>query len=411
MSNRLRLFRERMAAFEGAADPGRAIESGYYVNEPGKLQAETISNRIALRPASSHLLIGGTGSGKTTQLLIACENLKKIEDIYPIYIDVSLYTDISKIEDGVITAIAGLEISELAQLMLDNEDSSPELDLDARENINIIRKLAYGYSEKVKVEKISSSLWHNASQVEFEKIQHQGIIPEKYNSDILYELINAVRQVVQFAAHKYRHIVLLFDGLDRIYESKTFAKIIDFDANILSELDVGIVIVGPLTSLHQENIFSIENSLDYFYRQPYFDIEKDPDAYNFFKKVLKSRSQEDFIDEAAFDLLIKFSGGVLRDLINLTQASIEETYMSGDMRLEAKHVSTAVASFGKAQILGLDDYEVKILQKIIEKEKFIPRGSTEVNLLLTRRIIEYKYPKNRYAVHPAITPIIEQIYA
>jgi hypothetical protein len=29
MSNRLKLFRERMAAFEGAANPSEAIESGY----------------------------------------------------------------------------------------------------------------------------------------------------------------------------------------------------------------------------------------------------------------------------------------------------------------------------------------------------------------------------------------------
>ena len=67
MSNRLKLVRERMAAFEGAANPSVAIESGYYVHAPGKLLVDNISNRIALRPLSSHLLLGGIGSGKTTQ--------------------------------------------------------------------------------------------------------------------------------------------------------------------------------------------------------------------------------------------------------------------------------------------------------------------------------------------------------
>ena len=108
MSNRLQIFRERMAAFEGAANPQEAIENGYYDSAPGKLLAEKLSARVALRPASSHLLIGGIGSGKTTQLLVACQILKEIGDIYPIYIDVSLYTDIYKINPGVLTTIAGV---------------------------------------------------------------------------------------------------------------------------------------------------------------------------------------------------------------------------------------------------------------------------------------------------------------
>ena len=95
-----------MAAFEGAANPQEAIENGYYVRAPGKLLAEKLSARVALRPASSHLLIGGIGSGKTTQLLVACQRLKEIGDIYPIYIDVSLYAGISKITSGVLTTIA-----------------------------------------------------------------------------------------------------------------------------------------------------------------------------------------------------------------------------------------------------------------------------------------------------------------
>jgi type IV secretory pathway ATPase VirB11/archaellum biosynthesis ATPase len=87
MSNRLKLFRERMAAFEGAANPSEAIESGYYVHAPGKLLVDNISNRIALRPSSSHLLLGGIGSGKTTQLLVACQQINEIEDIHAIYVD------------------------------------------------------------------------------------------------------------------------------------------------------------------------------------------------------------------------------------------------------------------------------------------------------------------------------------
>lgn len=95
----------------------------------------------------------------------------------------------------------------------------------------------------------------------------------------------------------------------------------------------------------------------------------------------------------------------------MTQASIEETYLSGDDRLQEKHVLTAVNSFGKAQLLGITDEELEILRRTFETKKFVPVKNQNVKLLVTRRILEYRYPKTRYVVHPAIQPIIEQIYA
>ncbi len=84
--------------------------------------------------------------------------------------------------------------------------------------------------------------------------------------------------------------------------------------------------------------------------------------------------------------------------------------MSGDDKIKDKHIFDAVVSFGRAQILGLSNDELEILQIIMKKGKFIPRTDQDIKLLVTRRIIEYIYPKQRYAVHPAIVPIIEQIY-
>jgi type IV secretory pathway ATPase VirB11/archaellum biosynthesis ATPase len=80
MENLLDFFRKQMAAFEGAANPSKAIASGYYIPEPGKSVSDLIAGRIALRPASTHLILGGIGSGKTTQLLMT---LKKIDEMLP----------------------------------------------------------------------------------------------------------------------------------------------------------------------------------------------------------------------------------------------------------------------------------------------------------------------------------------
>ena len=394
MSNRLKLFRERMAAFEGAANPSEAIESGYYVHAPGKLLVDNISNRIALRPSSSHLLLGGIGSGKTTQLLVAYQQINEIEDIHAIYIDVSEYTDISKITTGVLTAITGLEIAKLIQ---DSKDKN------IIQSVESIRDLANGYA--------SYNYDEYPEPHEYdEPIIVKGIIPKKSEGyGISLELVKTVSELIKYTSEKYGNLVLLFDGLDRLDDAKMFMQLVFSDAKAISSAGIGLVLVGSLTAIYGNYHDTINKSLDYFYYQPFFDVENDPEAYNFFEQIIKTRSSEHFIEESAMKALINFSGGVLRDLIILTQASIEETYLSGEDKVQEQQVLKAVDSTGRNQLLGISDNELKIIKQILQTGTFIPRTDEDLRLLVRRVILEYRYPKLRYAVHPAMKPLIQQI--
>jgi hypothetical protein len=71
-------------------------------------------------------------------LLVACQQINEIEDTHVIYyyVDVSLYTYISKRTTDVLTEIAGLE---LAELIKDSEDDN------VIQSIDLIRKLANCY--------------------------------------------------------------------------------------------------------------------------------------------------------------------------------------------------------------------------------------------------------------------------
>ncbi|MBE9234945.1 hypothetical protein IQ227_02535 [Anabaena aphanizomenioides LEGE 00250] len=383
-----------MAAFEGAADPSAAIESGYYVHAPGKLLVDEISARIALRPSSSHLLLGGIGSGKTTQLLVACQQMNEIEDIHAIYVDVSQYTYISKITTGVLTAIAGLE---LAELMKDSKDEN------VIQSIDLIRKRANGYTY------YDYDYYDEPNDYET-LITVKGIIPKKVEGyGINLELVETVNNLSKVMSEKYGNLVILFDGLDRINDAQKFMQLVFSDAKAISSAGIGLVLVGPLTAIYGNYRDTVDKILDYFYYQPFFDIENDQDAYNFFEQILKNRSSKDFIEESAMKALIQFSGGVLRDFITLTQASLEETYISGDEKVQEKQVLKAVDSIGRNQLLGLSDNELKIIKQMLKTKKFIPITDEDLRLLVRRVILEYRYPKLRYAIHPAIKPLIQQI--
>jgi hypothetical protein len=187
MSNRLKFYREQMAAFEGTVDPRKAIESGYYVPEPRK-SSSSIITRAALRPSARHLLLGGIGSGKTTQLLVACDQLNDIEGIYARYIDVNLHTDMSDISSNILTAITGVILSEITQ---NNRD------IKLNEYQNIVKKYAHGYSEDVVLESPFQSI-HKSISGGLTRVKHKGILSPK-----LSPLEEAIKYLSKVASSKY----------------------------------------------------------------------------------------------------------------------------------------------------------------------------------------------------------------
>src|SRR5207247_623852 len=110
VNERLQRYREYMARLDAAADPRHAIERGFYVPRSGRSIAEMVTGRVELRPASTHLVVGGTGSGKTTELFIARERLRKLADTTVIYIDISRRCDLSTITPQALLVLVGLAI-------------------------------------------------------------------------------------------------------------------------------------------------------------------------------------------------------------------------------------------------------------------------------------------------------------
>ncbi|HBE18709.1 MAG TPA: hypothetical protein DEG17_17020 [Cyanobacteria bacterium UBA11149] len=412
MSNRLQFFRQQMAAFEGSGDPRATIESGCYVNQGKKSASEIISHRLALRPSSTHLLIGGIGSGKTTELLVMRDSLNELEDIYAHYVDVSLYTDLSEIVVGTLTAITGIVIAELVKDM--KEQSVKK----AKESIH---KYAFGYSERKispsrldldlerlveNLTKMPKTLMNRSTEV---VINHKGILnPNPTNNIDVPEYLQSLNQLNNIAKKKYGKFIMLLDGLDRLDNVQVFSQLVTSDLKTISSMDIGVVLVAPLIATLGSYRDTIEQSVNYLIYQHCFDVDKDPDAFTFFENIIKVRAADGFMEQSAIKSLIHYSGGVMRDLINLTQASIEEAYLLDSDRIQEKHVEAAVDSLGRAKLLGISDKEIEIIEHLLREGKFIPRTDEDIRLLVTNRILEYRYPVRRYVVHPTLEPLIPQ---
>lgn len=403
MSDRLKFFRRLMSAFEGTSNPQRAVERGFYVNLPNN-PIEEITGRVALRPSSVHLLFGGIGSGKTTQLLLTQQALNELEDIKAIYVDVSSVTDISDLKSGALIAIAGIE---LITILGDIEESK------LKSSKKIIENTAYGYSEIKTLPSLSEAL--NASLAIFRdssprKIveNHKGLLSteKQENKDLV---LQAFSNLCKAAQEKLgREIIFLFDGLDRLSDSQVFIDSALNDIVEIKNAGIGSVLVGSVVTIYKkrENITSFDNSSYYL---PYLDVFESAEAQDFFADVIKVRDDENLINPDVRKFLTLKSGGVLRDLMSLCQASIEEAYMDGSDRIMEQHAIQAALFLARSKIIGLSESNINILRQVLTEKHFFPRTSEDCELLLTGHILEYRYPRQRFVVHPILAPIIENM--
>ncbi len=325
-----------------------------------------------------------------------------MKNSYVRYIDVSLSTDISRIAPGVLVAIVGVT---LANSMKDIEDPL------IKENVENIQRIAYGHTEIIE---INHDITVDDRKATLKKAMIDlasrrtipGILsPEsKQKSN---ELINAVKKLHESVKTKYDNAVFLFDGLDRLADSKSFAQMIVSDMRELSAIGIGSIAVGSVRIMYEEfTRNTLEQSVDYFEYKSCWDVGNDPSAYAFFESILKQRATEGFIESDAIDAIVRYSGGILRDLINITQASIKEAYLVGDENLKLIHVAKAAETFGRGKLLGLTKSDIDILQEFANGRLLPPSSDNEIKLLITRRIIEYMYPERRCTVHPALLPML-----
>jgi Cdc6-like AAA superfamily ATPase len=401
MENRLEFFRRQMAAFDGAADPRGAIENGFYIEEPEHSATNRLFKRICLKPNSRNLLLGGIGSGKTTQLFKLSQLLNNTGDIYPHYIDVTVYENPEEVQQGLLDAIFGLELIGL----LTHAGFPVDSQLQA-----LIQKYAYGSREEMDILANIRTAYNGEARLagQVPRMKHLALRPGVISSPRATQEGSQIKQALlmlieQFHNHFSKTPFFLLDGLDRMRDVEKFTQVA---SSVINDADLGFLIVGPVALLYSNFAHTIDHHFNHFEYRSAFDIHNDESAHQFFEQIIKSRSAAGFIREAAITRLISMSGGVLRDLINLAQEAIQEAYLSDAEHVEEDHVKNAERSLGRAKILGLEKCENEILLKMKKTVLEIPTSPEEISLLATGRILEYRYPNRCFAPHPVLRALL-----
>lgn len=389
--DRRQRFKSFMRRFNPSASPITAIDDGLIHEQQERSVFRNLATGADLSPGSQRLVVGGIGSGKSTELLLAQRELAKQTEIMPVYIDVSAETDLSELNSGALLASLGLRLC----ANLDGHYLREEL----RNAHDAIKKAAYGYLEALTPPR-PPRLGERPALL-------NRVVPGKLKPPLpalkrdVEELAKSVGVLNAFLREQGKEVVAIFDGLDRLGKVEQFWSVVEQDLRALRPLQISVLAAGPLSVMYGQGRV-IQDYFDGVYYLP-------PAITNsanspFLLDVLRLRGAGELMSEQQMRQLCLSSGGVLRDLISLARSTAESAYLNDADEVTTLDADKAVQQLGNSYLLGLGSRQVEILKSVVKGNGFSPADATSMELLITRRVLEQS--GSRYEVHPALAPLL-----
>jgi hypothetical protein len=400
-------FRAYMQAFNPTAPPQDAINAGLVCEELHGSLFRNLAGRADLEPGSQQLLVGGVGSGKTTELILAARWLEREGQVLPLYIDISARTDLSGLNSGALLASFGMELPRrlwadfptLRQRMGPAELNKP---------FGRLKEYAYGKVEAVPVDRellaeaVRRGLGGSDRDAMFRNVPGKLAPPLPALSRDIKEIRDPLEAFLAVAKEAQKDVVVIFDGLDRLLDPAKFWSVAYQDLRLLRQLRVSVVSTAPLSVLFGVGVGqSVSDHFDVVYHMPVVAV--DPKR-GLLRSVLEKRHGYELLSDVDGDSICRYSGGVLRDLISLARDAAVEGYIAGHDSVTSQDIESVGHQLGTGYLRGLGPEEIKILHHLEESKSFDVSRPGNLELLLTRRVLEYS--STDFRVHPALLSVM-----
>jgi hypothetical protein len=401
-----------MQAFNPTAPAFDVIQAGLVVEDLHRSLYRNLAARADLEPGSRQLLVGGVGSGKTTELLLAIRWTEEHANLLPFYFDISEDTDLSTMTSGVLLASSAVRLGLYA---LKGPGSNSRIDERANKlekNFDRAMDFAYGTEVEREVNRLYSDAFVSGP-LTFQPGSERRVvvdrIPGKLNPPLpalerdiramqapISEFMCAIREATQ------KDVVVIFDGLDRLLDANKFWSVVYQDLRILRDLKVSVIATAPLSVLFGVGIGqSISDHFDKVHHLTV--IPADPVDASLWSVLLK-RGGIELLSAPLPSVLCAYSGGVLRDLISLARDAAEEAYVADRDSITLADIEKVAHQLGNSYLRGLGPEAIQTLLKLESTKSIDLNQAANVELLLTRRVLEYS--STDFRVHPALLSVI-----
>lgn len=407
-------FRRYMRAFNPTASARELIKEGLLLEDLHRSLYQTFAARADLEPGSQQLIIGGIGSGKTTELLMAEDWLSRQELCIPQYIDITAETDLSDLKSGALLAALGIH---LLRLIRDHGsvESVPESDrANLKKAQDELVEFAMGKTIRTWVADEDMDFEFDPEDLGEPLSGHyiEANVPGKLSPPLprlkkdIQGISGPLEVLLQFLTGlegKKRDLVVLFDGLDRLITPSNFWSVAHQDLRVLKRLKVSVLATAPLAVLYEGREIA-----EHFDRVHHLAaLLTDGPEQTQLESILLKRGGGLLLSPKQIAQLCAASGGVLRDLITLARDSAEEAYIAGKARVGDNNIESAITQLGTSYLRGLSARQRGRLKMINRNSEFDFKQPMNMELLATRRVLEYS--ATDFRVHPALMHALSKL--
>lgn len=336
-------LRDTLLAAARALDPVRptfAIEKGLYVEPPdGGIHGRIV--RWCHRDPTAHLLVlGGIGSGKTTELSMAHRTLSTTTGLRAWHVEFDRYFDLGEVTEGRLVNLAGLAI--LNELVARGESL-----------LGGVRDAAHLLHAAVKRD------MRELPALLRREFMHQHVTaPAMAAADIARDVAPLV-QAWQRRREPTDGIVLLIDALDR-RPFTDFVEATRSDLGVLREFGVGVAFVGNVDwrgEIDDERRARFHE----VWMQPAYDPSV-PEHAAFLQEVIVRRAPDVFTDDVMAEL-VRVSGGFVREMLHLARSVVYESMDEGTTPTRAT-LDRAISATRDGKLAMLNEQELDALKNL-----------------------------------------------
>lgn len=365
--SRLERFRTPLRKLD-ATDPEAALANDWIVQHGSYTVSSQIAQDMELSPGGMSLLLGGVGTGKSTQLLLVGQ---QVATQGKIVLKTQIRGDYKFNVDGLFSSIVSGKI------------------LDHLENKSLTKGSKYEDFEQACRDYIS---------------QCGNDFPLSVRQILSLQI--CMKNALEEASVNPAELVILFDGLERLGQADRFDKIVE-EASLLQEIGFSLLIVGSLELGFSKPAHLFQNFGRTFF-QDALDVRNDPEARAFLEMILRKRVDESMIPGSVAQQIVDASGGVVRDLLHLARLSISNAYGDGSNDVRGAHVEAAIQEFSRTMLLGSSNEDLEVLRQTAGGAAFVPAGSQALRLLEHRLVLVYHRGAGHesFQVHPALAPLL-----
>ncbi len=241
--------------------------------------------------------------------------------------------------------------------------------------------------------------------------------------------VNALIDSVRDALPRDRRLLIIVEDADKL-DIRTAKQVFIDDANLLTSISGDIIYTIPLSTCYSPDSAVLDSKFSQKFSLPMIKVANSQgqisqEGFDKVKEIIRKRISEDQLTEAAADLLIEKTGGVLQhvfEVINtaafMTDATVplekrhieyglqrKKREMQGDITIPVGGISDSSSS----TVSDLFDRLAKHLREQRNgREVMLPNDQTSQVLLKTCALVEYN-GKSWHGVHPLVQEILSDL--